>query len=337
MNRVHRERWLRIGPVELGLSIPVATDRRLARSGLARRIVRPLLGRSGRAPLVTLPPDSSEPLPERRPETTDLDPGSYPLIDRVARLDWYHTIDLPGRVTTPGVVDYRRQLAGWMLPESLAGKRCLDVMTKDGFWAFEMERRGAAEVIAVDVARASDRDMPASVRRQLIASGKDASAGVAFHLAHEALGSHVVRREMRIYDLSPEVLGRFDFVFAGDVLLSLRDPQLALDRMRSVCAGVLHLAESHHTGLESFGETCLAEYPLWSPTSSVWWYPSANTIQQMLRAAGFDGVAEVRRFDVDMPGASSGSRRRARVLMRATVPAGASNGSVHARHLSASR
>jgi len=32
----------------------------------------------------------------------------------------------------------------------LRGARCLDIGTADGFWAFEMERRGAADVLATD-------------------------------------------------------------------------------------------------------------------------------------------------------------------------------------------
>ena len=45
-------------------------------------------------------------------------------------------------------------------PQSLRGKRCLDVGTYDGFWAFEMERRGAAEVVAVDVLDHARWDWP---------------------------------------------------------------------------------------------------------------------------------------------------------------------------------
>ncbi len=316
MTGIHRERWFRLGPVELGVSIPVATDRRLARSRFVRAVRRSR--RSDRRAVVSQAPNAAEPLDARRPETSDIDPASFPLIDRVARLDWYHSMDLGHGVTSPGRVDYRGQAAS-LLPESLTGKRCLDAMTTDGFWAFEMEKRDAAEVVAVDVARASERDMPAQVRSQILEAGADYPTGDAFALACEALGSRVIRREISVYRLAPEVLGKFDFMFAGDVLLGLRDPQLALDSLHSICAGTLHVLDTYHTGLESFGETCLAEYPMWSTDSRVWWYPSANTIRQMLRTGGFGSVTEVARFMADMPGASDGSPRRARVLMRASV------------------
>jgi hypothetical protein len=64
------------------------------------------------------------------------------------RRTWYHTIDLPGRGPTPGYFDTRRAPAHVPWPRQLSGGRCLDVGTFDGFWAFEMERRGAFEVVA---------------------------------------------------------------------------------------------------------------------------------------------------------------------------------------------
>jgi hypothetical protein len=49
------------------------------------------------------------------------------------------------------------------IPEDLSGKRCLDVATMDGFWAFEMERRGAASVTALDLEDPDELDWPASL------------------------------------------------------------------------------------------------------------------------------------------------------------------------------
>src|ERR1700730_17651118 len=73
------------------------------------------------------------------------------LAERVASVRWYHSLALPDNVITPGSFDTPRELRRLPFPSSLAGKRCLDVGTSDGFWAFERERRGAAEVIATDV------------------------------------------------------------------------------------------------------------------------------------------------------------------------------------------
>src|SRR5215211_2845679 len=63
---------------------------------------------------------------------------------------WYHQIELSPGVFTPGNNDSATFLALLELPRDLSGKRVLDLGTRDGYFAFEAERRGAAEVVAVD-------------------------------------------------------------------------------------------------------------------------------------------------------------------------------------------
>src|SRR2546421_7418124 len=133
------------------------------------------------------------------------------------RYPWYHTIDLGNGVVTTGMFDHRPVLDRYPLPADLSGKRCLDVATMDGFWAFEMERRGATSVTAIDLDDPEDLDWPASLRpahdRTL-----DEMKAERFALAKQALGSRVERVICSAYDLGPEV-GEFDFVFCGDLLL----------------------------------------------------------------------------------------------------------------------
>lgn len=298
LNRIRRERWLGLGPLELGLSIPIAIDRRLAGSAVVEHAVKPIFKRSRAAngAGVTSIAQAGQPLPARRPEPSDVELDSRPLRDRVARIDWYHSIDLGHGVVTPGRVDYRDQPALGKLPTSLAGKRCLDVATIDGFWAFEMEKRGAAEVVAIDVSRKSEADMPVQARQEMLRNGADGTTGDGFRLAHGELGSRVVREMMSVYEVSPERLGAFDFIFVGDMLLHVRDPQLALERIRSVCRGTMKLIDTYHAGLEPFGEACLAEYPLTLHGEHAWWFLSRNAIKRMVRMAGFDTVDEQSHF-----------------------------------------
>ena len=61
--------------------------------------------------------------------------------------------------------------------------RVLDVGTFEGFWAFELERRGA-EVVALDVDRIQQLDWPPRLR-----PAEDGRRGEGFELAREALGS----------------------------------------------------------------------------------------------------------------------------------------------------
>ena len=132
---------------------------------------------------------------------------------------------------TPGWFDLR-ELAARRSPASLAGKRCLDVGTFDGFWAFEMERRGAAEVVAVDVLDPRRWDWPASSTEAVVAAARRAQG------ARRRASSSRARRSARRSSASSSAsttstrttLGEFDFVYVGSLLLHLRDPVGALTR-----------------------------------------------------------------------------------------------------------
>jgi len=154
----------------------------------------------------------------------------------VTEHSWYHTLDLGQGIVTPGYFDTRPIAPLIPFPESLQGRRCLDVGTFDGFWAFELERRGAAEVIAIDELDPERWDWPLAARgRQPVDLGRRPGAG--FEIAKRALGSSVERRPLNVHDLDPDDVGTFDLDYLGSLLLHLRDPIGALERVRSVCDG----------------------------------------------------------------------------------------------------
>ena len=214
--------------------------------------------------------------------------GRAELADRLKAVDWYHTIELPGGVVTPGQFDHRALLPRYGLPTDLNGQRALDVATFDGFWAFEMERRGA-DVTAIDVETRADYDYPTAARAGLAGVRDLPPVGTGFALAHEALGSTVERVATSVYALDPDVHGMFDLVHCGDLLLHLRDPLTALERMRAVTRGSLLLSDV--VDLE------LSEGP-WGPTTQylggwsdvVWWVPSLSALAQMVLDAGYRDV-----------------------------------------------
>src|SRR5688572_28301000 len=84
---------------------------------------------------------------------------------------WYHTIDLGPGATTSGQIDMRA-VAPKVFPADLRGKRALDVGTFDGFWAFEMERRGA-ETVAIDVPTLESAEWPPINRPRLEAQARE--------------------------------------------------------------------------------------------------------------------------------------------------------------------
>ena len=201
----------------------------------------------------------------------------------IAAISWYHTIDLDG-VLTPGIFDTVRAAPRSLLPADLAGKRCLDVATSNGFWAFEMERRGASEVLAIDIPAPADADWPAY---DPIASTEFPSARPGFELAHRTLGSSVERRDVSVYEVSADELGSFDVVFVGSLLLHLRDPVRALMALRELTEGELVLNESISVPLTLLRPRSAAARLIGTGGSN-WWVPNRAGLAQMVRAAGFE-------------------------------------------------
>src|SRR3954453_948802 len=79
------------------------------------------------------------------------------LRERFDEVGGYHTQEVAPGLVTPGMFDLRPYLDRYGLPDELSGKRVLDVGTFEGFWAFELERRGA-EVTGIDVDCIQDLD-----------------------------------------------------------------------------------------------------------------------------------------------------------------------------------
>ena len=82
----------------------------------------------------------------------------------------------------------------------MKGKTALDIGTFDGFWAFEMERRGADRVVAIDVASIGDFDWLPAIKAGLGARGRP-SVQFPHGPRHAAL--KVERVICSVYDLSP--------------------------------------------------------------------------------------------------------------------------------------
>ena len=140
------------------------------------------------------------------------------FVQELAGKRWYHSFELPdGRVIEgfQTLAQLRARLQQFPIPDDLHGKRVLDIGCWDGWFSFEMERRGA-EVVAADIV---ERD--------------------TFLAAREALGSKVEFVLSDVYQLTPDRVGRFDIVLFLGVLYHLKHPLLALER---VCALTTDLA-----------------------------------------------------------------------------------------------
>ena len=219
--------------------------------------------------------------------------------ERAGEIRWYQSIELPGGLITRGDYDMADALKRIPFPSSLSGLRCLDVGTRDGFWAFEMEKRGAAEVLATDLASQTEVDMPEprpsfedEQLRQL--GGRNAS----FQLAREVLGSEVEWQPVNVYDLMPERVGTFDFAFIGSLLLHLRNPVDALNAIRGVLRPGGRLMSNNPISLP-----LTVKRPFWpaadlfmNPNEPFFYVPNVRGHIRMLEAAGFEVVSAGRPY-----------------------------------------
>src|SRR5947209_14293213 len=148
----------------------------------------------------------------------------------LAAQGWYHSFELPDGSRREGhnTLDIlRERWARFPLPESLAGRRVLDIGAWDGWFSFEAERRGA-EVVAIDCVEIAN-----------------------FREIHGALASKVDYRILDFYEVPQAGLGRFDFVFFLGVLYHLKHPLLALEMVCELTTDVA-IVESFVTDAQTW-------------------------------------------------------------------------------------
>jgi tRNA (mo5U34)-methyltransferase len=137
---------------------------------------------------------------------------------------WFQRLEILPGFYSPGWDDTAAtKLPYYGLPDDLSGLRVLDIGCAEGFFSFEAERRGAREVIGID-------SFPDSVRR--------------FNIVKAARQSNANAFLLNVYDLEPKRLGTFDLVLFYGVFYHLKHPQLALERIRSICTGTM-LFQTH--------------------------------------------------------------------------------------------
>lgn len=214
------------------------------------------------------------------------------LLERAKTQGWYHTLDLPG-TTTSGVFDMRQYVPQYGLPDSLEGKRVLEVGTWDGFWAFEFEKRGAAEVVAIDLDDENQLDWPPRRR----SPDPTLVRGSGFAIASELLESKVQRVVKSVYHATPEELGTFDLVFCGSVLIHLRDQLLALERIANLTKpGGTFITAEEYEPITDLVPWPTARFRGNRDAAVVFWVPSRKAWKEMLFYAGFDEINEHKRF-----------------------------------------
>ena len=198
------------------------------------------------------------------------------LANEFSESGWYHSIELPDGQVLEGLQSLEQQkerLRRLPVPDDLSGKRVLDIGTWDGWFAFEMERRGA-DVTAID-----------SIEQP------------AFYLARDRLGAKVDYRVMDVYQLSAKTDGRFDLVLFLGVLYHLKHPLLGLEKVCEVTRDTA-LVESYviDEGLPADGQAGSAPVMEFYEEDELanrldnWVGPNTACLLALCRAAGFARV-----------------------------------------------
>jgi tRNA (mo5U34)-methyltransferase len=159
------------------------------------------------------------------------DPRSERARDLVRDADfvWHQRFELAPGVVTPGENDIVWLLNEAAIPDDMSGMTALDIGTTNGGAAFELERRGAERVVAIDI---------------------EDPRHYGFDVLSEFVGSGVEYVRASTYEAAAVLDERFDVVLFLGVLYHLRHPLLALDNVAELVRG------------EAFIETAVADHQL---------------------------------------------------------------------------
>jgi tRNA (mo5U34)-methyltransferase len=224
------------------------------------------------------------------------------LRERIHSLPWVHTIDLGHGLVTPGAWPPSPLIRAALDTIDFRGKTVLDIGCWDGLWSFEAERRGAAEVYATDcTSQRPHREQP------------------TFALAHRVLESRVkYYPDLSVYRVADLGMRDFDIVLFCGVYYHLRNPLLALARLREVMKpGAILVIEGEviHDERRSFVEFFYRDP--YAGDYSTWWVPSIRCLREWVECSYFEivrhcNIAEGPR----QPGAKAAARKWAKTLLR---------------------
>ncbi len=188
----------------------------------------------------------------------------------IEKLDWYHSLRLPSGELIEGILPEEHlkwRIAQFPIPEDLTGMRVLDIGAWDGWFTFEMERRGA-EVVAIDLVDDTN-----------------------FRKARELMGSRAEYYVEDITFLTPEKYGYFDIVLFFGVLYHLKHPLLALERVCELSRNLV-CVESYVSDEVLDGPVVMEFYESDELAGQFdnWCGPSLSCLMAFCRTAGFAEV-----------------------------------------------
>jgi tRNA (mo5U34)-methyltransferase len=222
-------------------------------------------------------------------------------------ITWFHSIDLGNGEVTPGIkpaATLANETLALNLSEDLSGHSALDIGAWDGYFSYELERRGA-DVVALDhYAWSTDHAAWARYHTEMARTGgvtkpPDEAPGVwdpvglpgraGFDYARKRLNSSIKPWVGDFMTMDLSTLGKFDVVLFLGVLYHLKDPFLALRRLREVTKGtaVIETASVTLPGWTDDRLWMFIESVELNDDASNWWTPTSAGLVAACRAAGF--------------------------------------------------
>ena len=205
---------------------------------------------------------------------------------RTPRLDecyFYHRMDLPGVGTVGGEWDLRGGIGAYLGGVDFTGRTAVDVGTASGMLCFEMERRGAT-VVGYDLSDEFDWDLvpyDAVPPREVMDRSRVHLRFInnAWWFARNALGSRANVVYGPVYEIDRRI-DPVDIAVCGSILLHLRDPVLALEKISRVCRETLVITDKDVAAPVFVPEPTNRQLDTW------WLYP-ASYYEAILKVFGF--------------------------------------------------
>jgi len=205
------------------------------------------------------------------------------LLENIKRIydsgHGYHTLKFPNGYVLKGRWDMSKCLQYFQIPDDLTGKTVLDIGPANGYFSFEMYKRGAKEVVALDV-----YDDCWSEDLNTLMNTK-----VKF-----------IKKSITTID---ESFGKFDIVFCSNMLQHHSDLPGNIERIKMLtkemailCIGIMG---------DSNNKVPLARF-VGGPGGlgggsylGFYWKPNMKCFIDIAKFAGFSNVKEISTFTVD--------------------------------------
>ena len=209
---------------------------------------------------------------------------------------FYHTIYIPDFGLCEGSWDCRDAVDSYLGGVNFTGKKVLDVGPANGFFSFEMEKRGA-QVVAIDLGQETGWDIVPNAKTFGDASRRGRQNAVrlvedAFWFAHKRFKSKVQMIYGSAYE-TPNLIDKVDIALMGNVLQHLRDPFRAIEQVANVVDETIIITETLWDESDGFVDSVGMSFIPRADVQEVdhsWWKVSPPLVMEILRLLGFGDI-----------------------------------------------